>query len=84
MLASVCAFARATDARRIVGEFIPTAKNGQVRDIYPRFGFETVKDAPEGALYALPVERAPQAPAGLHHIDDATAISAVATGDRTR
>ena len=83
MLASVCAFARATCARRVVGEFIPTAKNGQVRDIYPRFGFATVKDGPDGSLYALPVQQAPQAPAGLHEIDDATALTAAgASGDR--
>lgn len=84
MLASVCAFARATGARRVIGEFIPTAKNGQVNAIYPRFGFDTVRQGADGALYELPVERAPLPPAGLHDIDDATAITAVASGDRTR
>ena len=84
MLASACAFARATGARRVVGEFVPTAKNAQVSAIYPRFGFDTLRDGADGALYELPVERAPAAPAGLHDIDDATVPAAVASGDSTR
>jgi FkbH-like protein len=36
-------------ARRLIGEYIPTKKNGMVRDHYPRLGFATMGEG----LYAL-------------------------------
>jgi len=35
----VVELARARGARRLVGEYIPSAKNGMVKDFYARFGF---------------------------------------------
>jgi predicted enzyme involved in methoxymalonyl-ACP biosynthesis len=84
MLASVCAYARAVGARAVTGEYIATAKNAQVQALFPRFGFHTLQDSPERALYELPIENAPRSPAGLFEIDDATLQAAVATGERTR
>ncbi|HEY8074192.1 MAG TPA: HAD-IIIC family phosphatase, partial [Labilithrix sp.] len=39
----VVALAKANGAARVVGEYLPTAKNGMVKDFYARFGF-----TPEG------------------------------------
>jgi FkbH-like protein len=44
----VVALARARGVREIIGEYRPTAKNGLVRDLYPRLGFQTIA-AHEGA-----------------------------------
>ena len=38
-LALLASQARARGARRLIGEYSPTAKNGMVRDLYPRLGF---------------------------------------------
>jgi len=54
MFASVV---RHAASRRIVGEFIPTAKNGQVADLYPRLGFVPAPNAlfvREAAAYEAP------------------------------
>ncbi len=37
---------RGLGAERIVGEFLPTAKNALVADLYPRLGFAAVDNAP--------------------------------------
>jgi FkbH-like protein len=84
MLASVCAFARAAGVRAVLGEYKATAKNAQVKDLYPRFGFETRQEGADGSLYELPIERFPKPPDGLFEIDDATAPTPVATGDAAR
>ncbi|MCI0486185.1 MAG: HAD-IIIC family phosphatase [Blastocatellia bacterium] len=39
LLASVAEHARAEGARRLVGRYFPTAKNGQVKDFYKSHGF---------------------------------------------
>ena len=40
--------------RRLLGEYIPTAKNAPVRDLYDRLGFEKLSEQEEGRkLYAL-------------------------------
>ncbi len=39
-LAYICDFAAKHGAAAIEGQFVPTEKNGQVADFYPRFGFE--------------------------------------------
>jgi len=46
----VAAEAKALGARRLVGEYIPSAKNGMVREHYPRLGFASCGD---GARYTL-------------------------------
>jgi FkbH-like protein len=39
----------AAGCERVVGEYLPTAKNGMVRDHYTRMGFAKVSDAPDGS-----------------------------------
>ena len=36
----------------IIGEYIPTAKNGMTRDLYPSFGFQPIAGAEDRALFA--------------------------------
>lgn len=42
MLRSVVAWMQQNEYRRLIGEYVPTPKNGMVRDFYPSLGFETV------------------------------------------
>lgn len=51
VLNGVVAAARARGLARVVGEYLPTAKNGMVKDHYPRLGFQ-----PKGARWELCVE----------------------------
>ena len=45
----VAVLAKAHGARRLVGEYIPTAKNGMVRDHYARLGFSSLGEGSSGA-----------------------------------
>jgi predicted enzyme involved in methoxymalonyl-ACP biosynthesis len=45
----VAARARELGARRLVGEFLPTAKNGMVEDHYAKLGFAPVSVGEDGA-----------------------------------
>lgn len=45
--------ARALGARRLVGVYVPTAKNGMVRDHYTKLGFRVNRTAPDGGYRAL-------------------------------
>ncbi len=54
-LNTLASFARENGFKRIVGEYIPTAKNGMVADHYLRLGFTPVPDAP-GRLFVLDVD----------------------------
>jgi FkbH-like protein len=56
ILADVAARARALGARRLIGEYRPTAKNALVRELYPRLGFHEIGRSSEATLYALPLE----------------------------
>lgn len=58
ILADVAARARALGARRLVGEYSPTAKNALVRELYPRLGFNEVGRSGASVLYALPLNDA--------------------------
>jgi FkbH-like protein len=49
----IAAQAKALGATRLVGEYIPTAKNGMVRDHYRKLGFEIVHQAEDGASRAI-------------------------------
>ncbi len=40
----IAAEARRLGARRLIGEYIPTKKNGMVKDHYPKLGFATLPD----------------------------------------
>jgi FkbH-like protein len=84
MLASVGTHARATGVRAIVGEYIPTAKNEQVRTLYRKLGFETLREGPDGGMYELRLDRVSVSPPPPFEVDDATAPAAAATGEPTR
>jgi FkbH-like protein len=56
ILADVADKARALGARRLIGEYRPTAKNALVRELYPRLGFTESGRNGDGVLYALPLE----------------------------
>jgi len=56
ILADVVARARALGARRLVGEYSPTAKNALVRELYPRLGFKEIGRNGASVLYALRLE----------------------------
>ncbi|RZU42460.1 HAD-IIIC family phosphatase [Edaphobacter modestus] len=40
----------------VVGHYLPTEKNGMVRDLFPRMGFSLVEETPERATYQLITE----------------------------
>lgn len=48
--------ARAAGARRLIGRFIPTERNGIVRDLFARLGFVRAADAPDGERWLLELE----------------------------
>jgi len=58
ILADIAARARVLGAGRLIGEYIPTAKNALVTDLYPRLGFEEIGRRGASVLYALPLDDA--------------------------
>lgn len=56
--AFLAAVVQETGASRLVGEFVPTAKNAPVRDLYERLGFAHVRDDGETRIWALDDARA--------------------------
>lgn len=58
ILADMVARARTLGARRLVGEYSATAKNGLVRELYPRLGFTEIARKGASVLYALPLDDA--------------------------
>jgi FkbH-like protein len=48
--------AKAMGCRRVLGRYIPTAKNGLVRDLYSRLGFAEAGTDDEAALHVLDVD----------------------------
>jgi FkbH-like protein len=59
ILADVAARARALGARRLLAEYIPTAKNALVRELYPRLGFAEIGRSDATVRYALSLDAAP-------------------------
>jgi len=59
ILADVIARARALGARRLLGEYSPTAKNDLVRDLYPRLGFRQSGNSGASVFYELPIDDVP-------------------------
>src|SRR5215510_427039 len=62
MLASLMRHARRAGAAAVIGEYLPTAKNGQTADLFDRFGFERIEERQDGGrLYraAVPAEDEP-------------------------
>ena len=54
-LNTLVAFARNHGFRRLIGEYLPTAKNGMVAEHYQRLGFTPLPEAPE-RLFGLDVD----------------------------
>ncbi len=52
-LAVIAEQARALGARRLVGVYVPSAKNGMVRDHYGRLGFQVAAANPDGGHRAM-------------------------------
>jgi FkbH-like protein len=59
MLARVVAGARARGVRQLVGTYIPTAKNGMVKDHYAKLGFALVEDSDGIRRFELSIDDAP-------------------------
>jgi FkbH-like protein len=62
MLASLIRHARRAGVAAVIGEYLPTAKNGQTSDLFDRFGFERIEEREDGGrLYraAVPAEDEP-------------------------
>jgi FkbH-like protein len=49
-------YARRVGHERVVGRFIPTAKNAMVRDFYERFGFHSTAEADSSTTWTLDVQ----------------------------
>jgi predicted enzyme involved in methoxymalonyl-ACP biosynthesis len=48
---------RAKGAKKLIGEYRPTAKNAPVADLYPRLGFRLVEQRQDSQLWELDLER---------------------------
>ena len=48
-------YARTNGFKKIIGEYLPTLKNGMVKEHYPNLGFEAIKDS-ETSQWILNVE----------------------------
>ena len=48
MLGALMRYARNHGLRYVIGEYLPTAKNGQVSDLFDRLGFECIEKGPNG------------------------------------
>lgn len=59
---ALLAEAREMGVTEIVGEFHPSAKNGVVADLYPRFGFHAIATDGGGHRFALPLAGAADRP----------------------
>ncbi|MGH6725679.1 MAG: HAD-IIIC family phosphatase [Pseudolabrys sp.] len=59
ILADIVARARASGARRLLGEYSPTAKNDLVRELYPRLGFRQIGNNGPSVIYELPIDDVP-------------------------
>ena len=51
----VVAIAKVSNCDRIQGRYIPTAKNGMVKDLLPKFGFSLAKETPSQTEYFLDI-----------------------------
>ncbi len=68
--------AREAGVRRILGQYVPTEKNGLVADLFPSLGFETVSTGGDGSCYLLDVGRV-AAPLNTAIARDPSAVSLV-------
>jgi FkbH-like protein len=67
----IAAHAKALGATRLIGEYLPTAKNGMVRTHYQKLGFDVVSEEHDGASQAiLSLDRFVPAKTFIHVIED--------------
>jgi predicted enzyme involved in methoxymalonyl-ACP biosynthesis len=45
--------AKRLGARRLIGEYLPTKKNGMVKDHYAKLGFNVIETGPDGSNRAI-------------------------------
>jgi len=64
---------------RIRGVYLPTKKNGMVRDLYPRMGFSTVLDQPERREFDLVVSAYSPTPTKITVLGRAALVGAETT-----
>ena len=58
ILNEIVFLARSRGCTRVIGHYIPTAKNGMVRDLYPKMGFQHTNEGIDGTqVYELNVAR---------------------------
>jgi FkbH-like protein len=50
MLSAAIAYAWEHGCSAVTGDFIPTAKNRQVRDVYARYGFDPIETGSDGSV----------------------------------
>jgi FkbH-like protein len=67
VLARILREAKARGAGRVLGEYRPSAKNGMVRDLYPRLGFKQIAESDTRSLYELSL--AGELPSLAHFIE---------------
>lgn len=59
MVAAVGGFLRGLGATRLIGEYVPSAKNAQVAGLYPRLGFSPLPDQERAWVFDLGPEDPP-------------------------
>jgi predicted enzyme involved in methoxymalonyl-ACP biosynthesis len=74
MLASLMRHARRAGAAAVIGEYLPTASNGQTANLFDRFGFERIEEREDGGgLYRATVP-AEEEPVTWFEVTDAAAV----------
>jgi FkbH-like protein len=68
-LSSVLHYAQAGGAAHVVGRYRATAKNGKIKDFYPRNGFTTLADDGATATFRHDLAEIPAPPDHIHLID---------------
>ncbi len=82
MLAALMCYARAQGLRHVLGEYVPTARNGQVSDLFDRLGFERLEEGAQGERrYAWDLSRGVLEGASYCQVDDRTQVR---SGDFSR
>ena len=67
----IAAEAQRLSAARLVGEYRPTAKNGMVREHYPKLGFAPLSEMPGGSTrWVLPLDAYVPTPTFIRTIED--------------
>jgi FkbH-like protein len=69
---SIFMLAKQLGKQRVVGRYLPTSKNGMVRDFYAGFGFELAATSPSGeTTWTLAIDRYAEQPVSFGEVRDA-------------